>query len=158
MALPKIHSYTWSDTDSSRTGQSVTRQLAPDRPTTLTEKELHLWVTYPKIGKKKSKRKSVKTPQFKRSLWAVVVIEALEKVSNFTYEVTLRRIYKKDERIIRVWVANDPSDQSEDAAVFSVISPRLERLDALEQQLSKWAAKRVYDAIVQEWPEPAHPV
>ena len=91
-------------------------------------------------------------------MWAVVLIEALDKVGNFTYEVTLRRIYKKDERIIKIWVANDPSDQSEVATVFSIISPRLECLDQLEQQLSMWAAKRVYDAIAHEWPEPANRV
>jgi hypothetical protein len=153
MALPKIHSYTWSDIDEPRNGDSVAQQEAPDGPLGLKDKELHLWVTYPENGKKKTKRKTGKSHRIKRSLWAVVVIEALNKQDDFTYEATLKRINKRDERTIKVWVRNDPADQSEDAAVFGVISPRIERLDPLEQQLSMWVAKRVYDAIAEEWSE-----
>jgi hypothetical protein len=81
------------------------------------------------------------------------LIESLERQDDFTYEVTLKRIFKKDERFIRIWVRNDPVDQSEESAVFGVTSPRNERLDPLEQQLSMWAAKRVYDAIAETWPD-----
>jgi hypothetical protein len=112
-----------------------------------------LWVTYPENGKKRPKRKTGKSRRCKRSLWAVVVIEGVNKLDEFTFEATLKRINKRDERLIKVWVRNDPADQSEDAAVFGVISPRVERLDPLEQQLSMWAAKRVYDAIAEEWSE-----
>jgi hypothetical protein len=153
MALPKIHSYTWSDIDEPGNGHSVAQQEAPDGLLGLKDKELHLWVTYPENGQKRTKRKTAKSRRTKRSLWAVVIIEALNKQDDFTYEATLKRINKRDERTIKVWVRNDPSDQSEDAAVFGVISPRMERLDPLEQQLSMWVAKRVYDAIAEEWSE-----
>jgi len=153
MSLPRIHSYTWSDIDEKETAQSADERIAPDDPLGLRDKELHLWVTYPDSKKKKAKRKwkGGKTRHSRRSLWAVVIIESLSKRDAFSYEVTLKRIYKKDERIIKVWVRNDPAHQSEEAAVFGVISPRVERLDPLEQQLSMWAAKRVYDAIAETW-------
>jgi hypothetical protein len=138
MALPKIHSYTWSDIDEASNGRSVAQQKAPDRPLGLKDKELHLWVTYPENGKKKTKREKAKSRRIKRSLWAVVIIDAINK---------------RDERTIKVWVRNDPADQSEDATVFGVISPRVECLDPLEQQLNMWVAKWVYDAIAEEWSE-----
>jgi hypothetical protein len=152
MALPKIHSYTWSDSDEASNWHSVAQQEAPDGPLGLKDKELHLWVTYPENGKK-TKRKSGRSRRCKRSLWAVVMIDAIRKRDEFTYEATLKRINKRDERTIKVWVRNDPADQSEDATVFGVISPRVERLDRLERQLSMWAAKRIYDAIAEEWSE-----
>lgn len=129
--------------------------IEPDDPLGLRDKELHLWAAYPETKKKKkTKRRGrpSKNSGKKRKLWAVVIIESLERQDDFTYEVTLKRIYKKSERIIKVWVRNDPEDQSEESAVFGVTSPRNERLDSLEQQLSMWAAKRVYDAIAGTWP------
>jgi hypothetical protein len=153
MSLPRIHSYTWSDSDEEGAAQTRGERTAADDPLGLQHKELHLWVTYPDRRKKsaKRKRKKGKTQRGKRRLWAVVIIEALNRVDAFSYEVTLRRIYKKDERIIKVWVRNDPADQSDDVAVFGIVSPRGERLAPLEQQLSMWAAKRVYDAIAETW-------
>jgi hypothetical protein len=153
MALPKIHSYTWSDTEEGGDANSADPQDALHGPLGLEDKELHLWVTYPKNGKKKTKRTTGKSQRSKRRLWAVVIIEALTKLDEFTYEITLKRIYKRDERIIKAWVRNDPADQSEDATVFGVISPRMESLDALELQLSMKVAKRVYHAIAEKWSE-----
>ena len=155
MSLPRIHSYTWSDSDGEGTPESRRNRATADDPLGLKDKELHLWVTNPDRSKKKAKRKGKKskTRRSKRRLWAVVIIEAVNRTDAFSYEVTLRRIYKRDERTIRVCVTNDPADQSEDAMVFGIVSPRVERLDSLEQRLSMWAAKRVYDAIAETWAE-----
>jgi len=81
-----------------------------------------------------------------------MIIEELRQADAFAYEVTLRRIYKKGDRFIRVWVKNDPNDQSDEANVLSFISPQLEQLDSLEQHLIHLVAKRVYCAIAQTWP------
>jgi hypothetical protein len=153
VSLPRVHSYTWSDNDGEGAAQSQGERTALNDPLGLKDKELHLWVTYPDREKKraKRKRKGGKPRRGKRHLWAVVIIEVLKKEDLFSYEVTLRRIYKKDERLIKVTVRNDPADQSDDATVFSIVSPPVKRLDALEQQLSMWAAKRVYDAIAETW-------
>jgi hypothetical protein len=154
MTIPRVHSYTWSDIEGDGIAQSPDQGAAGDDPLGLRDKELHLWVTYPENKKKKTKRrgKASKSSGNKRKLWAVVIVESLDKKEDFTYEVTLKRISKKDERIIKVWVRNDPADQSEEAAVFGVTSPRNKRLDSLEQQLSMWAAKRVYEAIAETGP------
>jgi len=164
MRIRRASSHTWSDADGEGTAQATVQTAAPDDPLGLRDKELHLWVAYPETKKKKKKtkrqqkaRRSGSRSDKKRKLWAVVIIESLERQEDFTYEVTLKRIYKKDERIIKVWVRNDPGDQSEESAVFGVTSPRNERLDSLEQQLSMWAAKRVYDAIAQTWPGGSSP-
>ena len=152
MSLPRLHSYTWSDVDEEGAAQSAAQEPAPDDPLGLIDKELRLWVTYPDSKKKaKRKRSRGKSRHGNRKLWAVVVVEGLTKQDDCTYEVTLKRIYKKGERLIRIWVKNDPADQSEDAVVFGIESPRVERLDPLERQLSTWAAKRVYDAIAETW-------
>lgn len=152
MSLPRLHSYTWSDTDEEGAAQSAAQEPAPDDPLGLIGRELHLWVTYPDSKTKANrKHKGCKSRRVKPKLWAVVVVEGLTKQDDFTYEVTLNRIYKKGERLIRIWVKNDPADQSEDAVVFGVESPRVERLDPLERQLSTWAAKRVYDEIAETW-------
>ena len=153
MSLPRIHSYTWSDRDAEGAAQSRGERTAAHDPLGLKDKELHLWVTYPERRKKRARRKQKggKTRRSKRRLWAVVIIESLKQEDPFTYKVTLRRIYKKDERIIKVRVRNDPADQSDDATVFSIVSPPVKRLDSLEQHLSMWAAKRVYDAIAETW-------
>ena len=64
----------------------------------LLDKELRLWVTYPEKKKKKTKRrgKTSKSGGSKLKLWAVVIIESLDKKDAFTYDVTLKRIGKKD--------------------------------------------------------------
>lgn len=136
------------------TAQPAAHVATRDDPLGLVDKELHVWVTYPESKKKKAKRKQKggKRHHGKRSLWAVIIVESLDQQDDFTYEVTLKRIYKKGERRIKIWVRNDPADQSEDATVFSIVSPRADRLDPLEQQLSTWTAKRVYDAIAETWP------
>ena len=96
------------------------------------------------------KRKG-KSSRQKPKLWAVLIIEELQQADAFAYEVTLRRIYKKGGRIIKVWVRNDANDQSDEAKVFTFISPRPEQLDSLEHHLVHMAAKRVYYAIAQTW-------
>lgn len=152
MSLPRLHSYTWSDVDEEGAAQAATQEPAPDDRLGLIGKELHLWVTYPDTKTKANrKQKGRKSRRVKPKLWAVIIVERVEKQDDFTYEVTLKRIYKKGDRLIRIWVRNDPEDQSEDAVVFGVESPRVERLDPLERQLSTWAAKRVYDAIAETW-------
>ena len=153
MSLPTFHSYTWSDLGENGAAQSAAHEPTPCDPLGLIDKELHVWVTYAEKNKKKAKRKRKrdKSGHGKRSLWAVVIVERLKKQDDFSYEVTLKRIYKRGERLIKIWVRNDPADQSEDAVVFRIVSPSTERLDPLEQQLSKWAAKRIYDAIAATW-------
>ena len=100
-------------------------------------------------GEKEGKRTKSRREALK--LWAVVIIEALQQTDAFTYEVTLRRIFKRDDRTIKVWVSNDPDDQSDDAGVFGFVSPLPSQLTSLEQYLSQVVAKRVYYAIVQTW-------
>jgi len=102
---------------------------------------------------KQAKRKG-KRAKFRREapkLWAVVIIEALRQTDAFTYEVTLKRILKRDDRTIKVWVSNDPDDQSDEAGVFGFVSPLPTLLTPLERYLSQVVAKRVYDAIAQTW-------
>jgi hypothetical protein len=154
MAIPRAYSYTWSDADGEGAAQATLQTAAPDDPLELRDKELHLWVAYPETKKKaKRQQKASKSGSRKRKLWAVVIIESLERLDDFTYEVTLRKIFKTDERSIKIWVRNDPADQSEEATVFGVVSPRNENLPPLEQQLTMWAAKRVYEAIAETWPD-----
>lgn len=132
---------------------------APDDPLGLRDKELHLWVAYADTKKKRKKTKEQQKvrrhgggSEKKHKLWAVVIIESLERQDDFAYEVTLKRIFKTDERSIKIWVSNDPADQSEESGVFGLTSPRNENLTPIEQQLTVWAAKRVYDAIAETWP------
>ena len=115
------------------------------------DKELHLWVTYPAVKQAKRKGNRTKSRREAPKLWAVVIIEAVQQMGAFTYEVTLRRIFKRDERTIKVRVSNDPDNQSEEAYVFAIASPPVALLTPLEQHLSHVVAKRVYDAIVQTW-------
>ncbi len=152
MSLPTFHSYTWSDIGENGAAQPAAHEPTPGDLLGLIDKELHVWVTYADKKKKaKRKRKGDKGCHGKRSLWAVVIVERLNKQDDFTYEVTLKRIYKKGERRITIWVRNDPADQSEDAVVCRIVSPCTERLDPLEQQLSMWVTNRVYDAIAETW-------
>ncbi len=152
MARPRIDRCTWSDMDDDCTDRSC---FGSDGPQRLKDKELRMWVTYPDEKKHAHGRK--KKPHHDRSknrkLWAVVVIESLERRDRFTYEVRLRRVFKEGERFIRVQVTNDPADQSDEAAVFGFVEPAQRKLDSLEQYLCMAAAKRVYEAIAETWPE-----
>jgi hypothetical protein len=123
----------------------------PEDPRELEGKELHFWVTYPGNKRRGAKKKANRRHKDRR-LWAVLIIESLKSTEAFALEVTLRRIFKSGENMIRVWVKNDPQDQSEDATVFRILSPPPEELTMLEQELVQKAAKRVYDAIAETWP------
>ena len=152
MARPTLRSITWSDGWSEDHVNLTPEELASCFPLQLEDRELRCWVTYPDKGAGKAKRKKKwKSRRQKPKLWAVVIIEELRQADAFAYEVTLRRIYKRGELVIRVWVKNDADDQSDEAKVFTFISPQLERLDSLEQHLVHMAAKRVYYAIPQTW-------
>ena len=152
MAHPIFHSITWSDEWKEDGAHLPSEELSPCFPLQLEDRELRCWVTYPDKGDGKAKRKKkVKSRRQKPKLWAVVIIEELRQADAFAYEVTLRRIYKRGELVIRVWVKNDAIDQSDEAKVFTFISPRPEQLDSLEQHLVHMAAKRVYYAIAQTW-------
>ena len=148
MAHPIFHSITWSDEWKEDGAHLPSEELSPCSPLQLEDRELRCWVTYP--DKAKSKRKG-KSRRQKPKLWAVLIIEELQQADAFAYGVTLRRIYKKGDRIIRVSVRNDPKDQSDEATVLTLISPQLEQLDSLEQRLVHLAAKRVYYAIEETW-------
>ena len=153
MARPILHSITWSDGWKEDRVSFIPEEMAPGFPLQLEDRELRCWVTYPDKGNGKGKRKKKgKSRRQKPKLWAVVIIEELQQADAFAYQVSLRRIYKKGDRIIRVWLENDPNDQSDEAKVLSFISPQLEQLDSLEQHLVHLAAKRVYCAIAQTWP------
>lgn len=149
MARPVFHSITWSDGWKEDVAHLPCGKAATDAPLQLEDRELRCWVTYPDKAKRKRKGKPRRQ---KPKLWAVMIIEKLRREDAFEYAVTLRRIYKKGERIIMVSVRNDPEDQSDEATVLTLISPRLEELDALEQRLVHLAAKRVYCAIEETWP------
>ena len=148
MARPIFHSITWSD------GWKADRVrfMAPCFPLQLEDRELRCWVTYPDKGNGKAKRKKKgKSRRQKPKLWAVLMIEEVQQADAFAYDIALKRVYKKGDRIIRVWVKNDPNDQSDDANVFRFVSPESEHLDPLEQRLVHMAAKRVYHAITEKW-------
>ena len=160
MARPTLHSYTWSDREADKNGRHGGKQPRREGPNSLEGKELHLWVTYPndRARKPKKKAKNAKSKQKDLRLWAVLVVEALKNTEPFTFEVTLRRVFKSGESTIKVWVRNDPRDQSDDAAVFGLVSPSTRELTSLEQQLAHVAAKRIYDAILQTWPDAPSPI
>lgn len=152
MALPRLHSCTWSDKEERRGRQPAARGSVVAGPQSLKDIELHLWVTYPDTnprGKRSDKRdkRRRKAPR----LWAVVIIEEVRRMGDFSYEVALRRIFKSGERTIQVSVTNDPRDQSDDAKVFGFVSPRPRDLAALEEYLIHVAAMRMYDAIAETW-------
>ena len=126
-----------------------------ESPGSLADKELHLWVTYPVVKPARRKGNRTKSRHAALKLWAVVIIEGLRQTGAFTYEVTLRRIFKRDERTVKLEVSNDPGDQSDEAYVFGYVSPTATLLTPLEQHLSQVVAKRVYDAIAQTWPREA---
>jgi hypothetical protein len=151
MNLPRFHSCTWSDEEQTKDAQPDLHGPARESPGSLADKELYLWVTYPTVKQAKRKGKCAKSRREPPKLWAVVFIEALQQTSAFTYEVTLRRIFKRDDRTIKVLVSNDPDDQSDEAGVSAFLSPPAGLLTSLEQYLSQAVAKRVYDAIVQTW-------
>ena len=153
MAHPIFHSITWSDGWKEDVTRFPSGKAATDAPLQLEDRELRCWVTYPAKGSGRAKRKGKgKSRRQKPKLWAVMIIEELQRADAFAYGVTLKRIYKKGERIITVSVRNDPEDQSDEATVLTFISPQLEQLDSLEQRLVHMAAKRVYYAIEETWP------
>ncbi len=151
MRLPRFHSYTWSDEEQAKHAQPGLPRPARESPASLADKELRLWVTYPAVKQAKRKGTRGKSRREAPKLWAVVIIEALQETDAFTYEVTLRRIFKRDDRTIKLRVSNDPDDQSDEASVLAFVSPHPTLLTPLEQYLSQVAAKRVYDAIAQTW-------
>lgn len=149
MARPKLHSFTWSDTESAKTAHHAPSATGPLE---LREKELRVWVTYPDEksahgGKKKARKSHCRDLK----LWAVIVIESVEKLDDFTYRLCLRRVFKTGERFIVVQVTNDPKDQSDGASVFGFLSPPSDKLESFERHLCLVAAKRVYDAIATTW-------
>jgi len=148
MARPICHSITWSDGWKEDVAHFPSGKAAADAPLQLEDRELRCWVTYPDKAKRKGKGKSRRP---KPKLWAVIIIERLQRADAFQYAVTLRRVYKQGERIVTVSVRNDPEDQSDEATVLTFISPRPEQLDSLEQRLVHLAAKRVYCAIEETW-------
>ena len=151
MRLPRFHSCTWSDEEQATQAQHDLHMRAGELPESLMDKELRLWATYPEVKQAKRKGKRTKARHEDLKLWAVMIIEALQQTDAFTYEVTLKRLFKRDDRTIKVRVSNDPDDQSDEAGVFDFVSPFPSLLTSLEQSLSKVVAKRVYDAIVQTW-------
>ena len=151
MRLPRFHSCTWSDEQQAHRTHSRLQRPGPESPESLADKELHLWVTYPAVKEAKGKGKHARSRREAPKLWAVMIIEALQPAGAFTYEVTLKRIFKRNDRAIKVWVCNDPHDQSDEAGVFGFLSPQATLLTSLERYLSQVVAKRVYDAIGQTW-------
>jgi len=151
MTRPVIHSITWSDEWKEDRVGFIHEGTAPCSPLQL-DRELRCWATYPDKGNGRAKRKKKgASRRQKPKLWAVVIIEEVQQVDAFLYEITLRRVFKEGERIVRVQVENDPNDQSDDAKVFSLISPKIEQLDSLEQHLTQMASRRVYYAIAETW-------
>ena len=153
MARLTIHSIKWSNEWKENRASHVPDGMAPCFPLQLEDREIHCWVTYSdkRSGKAKRKKKG-KSRRQKPKLWAVVIIEEVQQVDAFAYEVTLKRIYKMGDRIVKVWVKNDPNDQSDESKVFNLIAPQSGHLDSLEQHLVHMAAKRVYYAIAETWP------
>jgi hypothetical protein len=151
MRLPRFHSCTWSDEEQTKHAQPDLHMPARESPGSLADKELRLWATYPAVKEARRKGNRTKARREALELWAVVIIEALQQTDAFTNEVTLRRIFKRDDRTIKMRVSNDPDDQSDEAYVFGFVSPHRTLLTSLEQYLSQVVAKRVYDAIVQTW-------
>jgi hypothetical protein len=158
MALPTFHSCTWSDDDAGTSSEPTDQGFHQQGPESLQDKELYVWVTYPDRKRPKGRKKRPgkrRSPRKDVSLWAVVIIEELHRLDDFTFEVTLRKVFKHEEDIIRVWVRNDPRDQSYDAEVFGFVSPPPHQLTSLEHQLVHIAGKRVYDAIADAWQDAA---
>ena len=151
MRLPRFHSCTWSDEEQIAHAQPDCHVPARESLGSLVDKELHVWVTYPATKQARRKGRRSKSRREALKLWAVVIIEALRQTGAFTYEVSLRRIFKRDDRTIKVRVSNDPREQSDEAVVFGFVSPPATLLTSLEHDLSHVVAKRVYDAIVQTW-------
>ena len=110
-----------------------------------------MWVVYPMHKRVKKRGSKANSRRKDLKLWAVMIIEDVRQTDDFTYEAELKRIFKEGERLITVWVRNDPRDQSDDAVVFGFVSPDSKRLAPLEAYLANLATKRVYDAIAATW-------
>jgi hypothetical protein len=150
MALPRFHSFTWSD-DEEGLGAVADQDATRDGPEALQDKELCLWVTYPDERSCRKKGKKAKNRRSAKKLWAVLIIESVRQTDAFAYEVGFKRISKTGDRTIRVWVRNDPADQSDDANVLGYIVPNPKDLTPLDQQMCQLAVKRVYDSISATW-------
>ena len=148
MVLPRFHLFYRSDDEIKGPDWDATAE----GPDTLEDKEHRLWVTYPderldrKRGRKAGSRHRVP------KLWAVLIIEKVRQTEDFAYEAVLKMIFKRGDRTIKVWVRNDPADQSDSAKVLGYLAPALRQLTPLEKQMSDLAAKRIYDSIVATWP------
>ena len=156
MAHPMAHSYTWSDMGEARPTPGDLHPPPVDSPLQLVDVELEFWVTYPDQREKKGrakKRNPRRSRPPKRRLWAVVIFEKIDRVGVFSYRLRLRRVFKSGDRYFTIRVTNDPEDQSDEACVFRVLEPHFSALNPVEQHLVMVAAKRVYDAIVETWPQ-----
>ena len=151
MALPRTHSFEWSDGTGGKDSRPEAAGLGQKGPLSLKDKELHMWVVYPNAKQAKKRGSRPRSHRKDRKLWAVMILEDLRQTGSFTYEVKLRRIFKQGERSITVWVRNDPKDPSDEANVFGFVSPDSRLLSPVEFSLSHLAAKRVYNAIVDTW-------
>ncbi|MGO8745925.1 MAG: hypothetical protein ACLQNE_08030 [Thermoguttaceae bacterium] len=151
MALPRFHSFTWSDREERGGAAFADRDETKEEPRALVDKELCLWVTYPGERSDRKKGKKAKHRRSAKKLWAVLIIEKVRQTDAFTYEVGFKRVFKTGDRTIRVWVRNDPADQSDDANVLGYIVPNPKELIPIERQMCELAAKRIYDSISATW-------
>ena len=101
------------------------------------------------IGAKKGKK--AKQRRNPKSLWAVLIVEKVRHAGSFAYEVGLKRIFKTGERTIRVWIRNDPADQSDDAIVIQYLA-QFQGVEPAGAARCELATKRVYDSIAATWP------
>ena len=109
MRLPTFHWCTWSDEEQANARSPTSAGLHEESPESLADKELYLWATYPAVKQAKRKGRRSKSRSKALKLWAVVIIEALQQTDAFTYEVTLRRIFKQGDRMIKVRVMQRPA-------------------------------------------------
>ncbi len=152
MTIPAFHSCSWSDTETAPNGRVAEAEAAQAGPHGLIGEELYIWATYPERNKRKTNKKPVrKRKPPRKKLWAVFMIESLEANDEYSVEVTLKKILKREEAVIRIWVRNDPNDQSDEASVFRILSPSASQLGPLEHRCIHLIARKVYDAIAASW-------
>ena len=153
MTRPTVF-FKWSDAEEVRANPRTLQPPPVAHPRELQDVELQLWATYPdeeRKGKAKKRIRCRNRPP-KRSLWAVMILEEIDRVADFTYRIRLRRVFKSGDRLINVQVTNTPEDQSEEADVFCFLDPPVKNLQPLEQHLAMVAVKRVYDVTEVTWP------
>ena len=85
------------------------------------------------------------------------MIDELKSIDDCAYTVTLKKVFKQEEGLIKIWVKNDPRDQSEESEVFGFISPSCKDLNLLDEKLVKIVGKRVYDSISVTWNAASQP-